>query len=530
MGPHRVYPGRLSVSRAFGNAEAKLPEFGGLPNVIISVPDITCFKITKDCDFLVIACDGVFDMMTNEEVIKCAWMSRDDSIKVNNIHIQSGIAVDIILKTSLLRKTLDNVTCILVAFPNFESLFDEHEVVNTVLTNYENLVTVTSINNDENFSPIKIKNALSGKMISKLDSEIGINKVSKDNKKGNELKFNKQYNNANKIPNKQSYPSNNIRKLNSTNNQNSQYTPIGNKRSNSLVTTTDFKIIYNNTVSNMTSVTNTTNTTNNAAKLRTNSARKIDSNKKNSSRKINDKNNIDSTYRMFKKIINSPTGVYSPVCNKTSSNFNNIDNKITGMTLTSTQSSRKVTTSKDKMQSKPNSAVPHHKKINSMNVNNVNIQTEIDQLFNKIGISNKPVKQLSFNKTLSKANNKIYNPVQLNDLRNARQNILENLYLKRGNSSNKKSNMSIGRNNNQTTGNKKLNTEAELNDNKKTGNLNIHTNINPTIEDINPTIDDFNPTDENILKDINEYNENENINDIILTEDLNVLNTSINNK
>ena len=116
---------------------------------------------------------------------------------------------------------------------------------------------------------------------------------------------------------------------------------------------------------------------------------------------------------------------------KTSSNFNNKDNNninnIVSMTTTQSQSSRKVTKSisKEKIQTKPNSAVvhPYHKKVNSMNVNNVNIQTEIDQLFNKIGISNKPVKQLSFNKTLSKANNKIYNPVQLNDLRNAKQNV-----------------------------------------------------------------------------------------------------------
>lgn len=40
LGPHRVLPGRLAVSRTMGDAEAKLPKYGGLPNVISAEPDI----------------------------------------------------------------------------------------------------------------------------------------------------------------------------------------------------------------------------------------------------------------------------------------------------------------------------------------------------------------------------------------------------------------------------------------------------------------------------------------------------------
>lgn len=39
-GPHRVIPGRLSVSRAIGDAHAKLKKMSGNPNVIISEPEI----------------------------------------------------------------------------------------------------------------------------------------------------------------------------------------------------------------------------------------------------------------------------------------------------------------------------------------------------------------------------------------------------------------------------------------------------------------------------------------------------------
>lgn len=39
-GPHRVLPGRLSVSRAIGDAHAKLKQLGGNPSIVIGKPDI----------------------------------------------------------------------------------------------------------------------------------------------------------------------------------------------------------------------------------------------------------------------------------------------------------------------------------------------------------------------------------------------------------------------------------------------------------------------------------------------------------
>ena len=45
MGPLRVLPGRLSVSRTFGDAMAKLEKYGGNPNVVVAIPEIQTFKI-----------------------------------------------------------------------------------------------------------------------------------------------------------------------------------------------------------------------------------------------------------------------------------------------------------------------------------------------------------------------------------------------------------------------------------------------------------------------------------------------------
>ena len=67
VGPLRVLPGRLSVSRTFGDAEAKLSKYGGNPNVVVATPEIKSFTITKDHDFVVLACDGIFDKLSNQD-------------------------------------------------------------------------------------------------------------------------------------------------------------------------------------------------------------------------------------------------------------------------------------------------------------------------------------------------------------------------------------------------------------------------------------------------------------------------------
>lgn len=60
LGPYRVFPGRLSVCRTFGDVEAKVTRFGGLPNVIIATPEISSFKIADDVDFLLLGCIFIF--------------------------------------------------------------------------------------------------------------------------------------------------------------------------------------------------------------------------------------------------------------------------------------------------------------------------------------------------------------------------------------------------------------------------------------------------------------------------------------
>jgi len=123
IGPYRVLPGRLSVSRTFGDVEAKVEKYGGNPKVVVPTPEIKSFKISKDHDFLIMGCDGIFDKLNNKEAVQCVWDSVRDSLALN-IHHQCGVGIETILKNSLMRRSLDNVTALIIAFESFnEAVF-----------------------------------------------------------------------------------------------------------------------------------------------------------------------------------------------------------------------------------------------------------------------------------------------------------------------------------------------------------------------------------------------------------------------
>ena len=172
-GPSRVFPGRLSVSRTFGDIEAKLTKFGGLPNVITAIPELFSFKITAETDFIFLGCDGIFDLFKNEEIGQAVFMSLpieaelsknnsqfpsiNQSSKDNSLTIHSlcGKSVDLILKTALHRNCLDNVTSVLVAFNGLEeklkqvtgSNMNDVVIPSSIIPNSkENEITQSSMN------------------------------------------------------------------------------------------------------------------------------------------------------------------------------------------------------------------------------------------------------------------------------------------------------------------------------------------------------------------------------------------------
>ena len=183
LGPYRVLPGRLSVSRTIGDIEAKNEKFGGNPNVIICDPDIFTFDLKRDkIDFFIMGCDGIYDQMNNDEIIDCAWMilnnkkkseeneeDNDNNNEENeeeeynfenyNIHEKCGLIVDFIIKSAMVRKSFDNVTCLMIALSDFTNKEEEIKIEKNNL--YTNTLTqpkkYNNLLNKRKYDTIKAK-------------------------------------------------------------------------------------------------------------------------------------------------------------------------------------------------------------------------------------------------------------------------------------------------------------------------------------------------------------------------------------
>ena len=217
LGPYRVSPGRLSVSRTIGDAEAKIPQFGGNPNVIICEPDIYTFDLNKDdLDFFILGCDGIYDQLSSKEVLDCAWKVFNDlSNRFNDdLNENCGKIIDMILKMSMIRKSYDNVTCLIVAFKEMNEFRSKsrkekyqihHKEIQALFNKISNKKINSKYNENQEKSMILHKNKLPLLHLNANPinyNKIGIKKIFKD--KNNFINYINKINiNSNKAKKKQ---------------------------------------------------------------------------------------------------------------------------------------------------------------------------------------------------------------------------------------------------------------------------------------------------------------------------------------
>ena len=203
LGPYRVYPGRLSVSRTIGDAKAKLEKYGGMPMVVIPEPDVYVFDYYKDnIDYFIMGCDGIFDRIKSFEIFKCVdtIVEKEKELVKNNIKYNNsfntlydrkinmnntcGNVVDMILRLSMLRKSYDNVTCIMVAFKDL--IFDKNS--NNNENNYqektkENKNNLINSYDRNNFKLINDRYHKNNNNYIRLNKDIYIGKPEVENRK-----------------------------------------------------------------------------------------------------------------------------------------------------------------------------------------------------------------------------------------------------------------------------------------------------------------------------------------------------------
>lgn len=101
----------LSVSRSFGDLEAE--------PYVTYIPDIYRYRLEKNDRFIVMACDGLWDKLSNQEVVNFILTECYDSSTTIRINKDVNIAKKL-GEYAIQRGSGDNVTIIIIFFDNYE--------------------------------------------------------------------------------------------------------------------------------------------------------------------------------------------------------------------------------------------------------------------------------------------------------------------------------------------------------------------------------------------------------------------------
>ncbi|KAF7804961.1 putative protein phosphatase 2C 49 [Senna tora] len=103
--------GVLSVSRALGDWDMKFPR--GSPSPLIAEPEFRQVVLTEDDEFLIIGCDGIWDVMTSQHAVSLVRRSlrrHDDPAQC---------ARDLVME-ALRLNTFDNLTVIVICLSSVD--------------------------------------------------------------------------------------------------------------------------------------------------------------------------------------------------------------------------------------------------------------------------------------------------------------------------------------------------------------------------------------------------------------------------
>lgn len=137
--------GNLALSRAFGDFEFKQNMLlSAEEQAVTALPDITEHSITNDDEFMVIACDGIWDCMTSQEVVTFVreHIALGDSLSV----ICEKMMDNCLAPSSSNGLGCDNMTVLIVALLNDKSPTDWAEAITaSVIETHDNEVKDSSL-------------------------------------------------------------------------------------------------------------------------------------------------------------------------------------------------------------------------------------------------------------------------------------------------------------------------------------------------------------------------------------------------
>jgi len=122
--------GNLNLSRALGDLEYKNPKLQPDKQIISPFPEIFSIALTKDDEFIILACDGIWDVMSNQQAVDFVRERLEDPTKRENLQLICEEMFDFCLAKDTNPPALgtDNMTAVIVLLkPEYHATFSDEE-------------------------------------------------------------------------------------------------------------------------------------------------------------------------------------------------------------------------------------------------------------------------------------------------------------------------------------------------------------------------------------------------------------------
>ena len=119
---YRIYPCDLAVSKRIGDLKAKKKRIRRFTWTSCSTPDVYIFDNSSNLDLIIMGCDGIFDCLSNNDIIDCAWYTTQNTYKDrnNDINYISLDMCDMIIKNSMDKMSGDNLSVVIIGLEGLE--------------------------------------------------------------------------------------------------------------------------------------------------------------------------------------------------------------------------------------------------------------------------------------------------------------------------------------------------------------------------------------------------------------------------
>lgn len=123
----RIMPSGLRVSRCLGSAGSKLKECGGIPEAVISEPEVISVNLKENQDFLLLGSSGIFDYLSSQEAVRTIWSHiriwQTQQTISNETTLKDCIckSINSLLSLAMSKGADENMSLIIILLPSFLS-------------------------------------------------------------------------------------------------------------------------------------------------------------------------------------------------------------------------------------------------------------------------------------------------------------------------------------------------------------------------------------------------------------------------